>query len=90
MQGAQSLELKRRISQKRRLFVCIGAVPNIRDWADQQFARTGDTDGAADQTERLPLYHDEAGYLLTGPDLFVGGERPASWTPDRNPCFLET
>jgi thioredoxin reductase (NADPH) len=33
---------------------------------------------------------DEAGYLLTGPDLLRGGERPASWQLKRDPLALET
>jgi thioredoxin reductase (NADPH) len=33
---------------------------------------------------------DKAGYLLTGPDLLKGGERPASWTLERDPLALET
>ena len=33
---------------------------------------------------------DQRGYLLTGPDLLSGGERPASWSLDRDPLALET
>jgi thioredoxin reductase (NADPH) len=33
---------------------------------------------------------DQAGYLLTGPDLLKGGARPASWTLERDPLALET
>jgi thioredoxin reductase (NADPH) len=39
----------------------------------------------ADLVER-----DEAGYIVTGPDLIRGGKRPAGWTLDRDPYFLET
>jgi thioredoxin reductase (NADPH) len=31
-----------------------------------------------------------AGFVLTGPDLIRDGERPAEWTPDRDPLALET
>jgi thioredoxin reductase (NADPH) len=33
---------------------------------------------------------DQAGYLLTGPDLLKAGARPASWTLERDPLALET
>jgi thioredoxin reductase (NADPH) len=33
---------------------------------------------------------DAAGYLLTGPDLLVGGRRPPGWRLDRDPLALET
>jgi thioredoxin reductase (NADPH) len=33
---------------------------------------------------------DQAGYLLTGPDLLEGGARPASWPLERDPLALET
>jgi thioredoxin reductase (NADPH) len=33
---------------------------------------------------------DDAGYLLTGPDLLEGGRRPADWPLDRDPLVLET
>jgi len=33
---------------------------------------------------------DSAGYLITGPDLLRGGQRPANWPLDRDPYFLET
>jgi thioredoxin reductase (NADPH) len=33
---------------------------------------------------------DRAGYLLTGPDLLSGGNRPASWPLERDPLALET
>ncbi|XZF16363.1 FAD-dependent oxidoreductase [Chitinophagaceae bacterium MMS25-I14] len=29
-------------------------------------------------------------YLLTGPDIIINGQLPASWTKDRMPYFLET
>src|ERR1700756_2203982 len=43
------------------------------------------TDWLADAIER-----DERGFLLTGPDLMHGGERPKGWTPDRDPFLLQT
>jgi thioredoxin reductase (NADPH) len=33
---------------------------------------------------------DAAGYVLTGPDLLSGGQRPADWPLDRDPLALET
>lgn len=33
---------------------------------------------------------DEAGYLVTGVDLMVNGQRPANWPLERNPYYLET
>lgn len=36
------------------------------------------------------IQRDEAGYLLTGPDLFSDGRPPASWALDRSPYYLET
>jgi thioredoxin reductase (NADPH) len=33
---------------------------------------------------------DKAGFLLTGPDLLDGGERPGGWSLDRDPLVLET
>jgi thioredoxin reductase (NADPH) len=33
---------------------------------------------------------NKGGFVLTGPDAFVGGKRPASWTADREPMLMET
>jgi thioredoxin reductase (NADPH) len=33
---------------------------------------------------------DQAGYLLTGPDLLKAGSRPPSWPLERDPLALET
>ncbi|MDA0640981.1 MULTISPECIES: FAD-dependent oxidoreductase [Nonomuraea] len=33
---------------------------------------------------------DEKGFVLTGPDLVQGGQRPRNWTLRRQPYFLET
>jgi thioredoxin reductase (NADPH) len=34
---------------------------------------------------------DEAGYLITGPDLLLRGRKlPANWPLERNPYYLET
>jgi thioredoxin reductase (NADPH) len=33
---------------------------------------------------------NEAGYVLTGPDLLQDGQRPAEWPLDRDPFTLET
>ncbi|MEZ4518052.1 MAG: FAD-dependent oxidoreductase [Chloroflexota bacterium] len=43
------------------------------------------SDLVADVVER-----NRAGFILTGPDLFVDGKRPAGWTPQRDPFLLET
>ncbi|HEX2388770.1 MAG TPA: NAD(P)/FAD-dependent oxidoreductase [Solirubrobacterales bacterium] len=45
--------------------------------------RTGWAAGAGVQT-------NAAGYVLTGPDLLVEGQRPAGWLLDRDPLALET
>jgi thioredoxin reductase (NADPH) len=36
------------------------------------------------------MARDEAGYLVTGPDLLRNGKRPENWPLDRDPYFLET
>ena len=36
------------------------------------------------------VHTDEAGYVLTGPDLLDGGERPPAWPLARDPLALET
>jgi thioredoxin reductase (NADPH) len=36
------------------------------------------------------ILRDEAGYLLTGPDLAKNGQRPANWPLDREPYYMET
>jgi thioredoxin reductase (NADPH) len=48
--------------------------------------------GAAPRTEWLDgaLHRDGRGFVLAGPDLVVGGRRPAGWTLDRDPYHLET
>ncbi len=43
------------------------------------------TDWLAGMVER-----DERGFVLTGPDVMQGGQRPKGWTPDRDPFLLET
>ena len=43
------------------------------------------TDWLGDAIER-----DDRGFILTGPDLMQGGERPKKWTLDRDPFLLET
>jgi len=48
--------------------------------------------GAAPRTEWLDgtVRRDEKGFVLTGPDLTTGGERPSGWELDRLPYHLET
>ena len=36
------------------------------------------------------VQRDEAGYLVTGPDLLDNGRLPRSWPLDRPPYYLET
>jgi thioredoxin reductase (NADPH) len=36
------------------------------------------------------LVRDDAGYLVTGPDLLRDGKPPDGWPLNRNPYFLET
>src|SRR5579871_4769771 len=43
------------------------------------------TDWLAGMVER-----DDRGFLLTGPDLIVNGERPKGWNLERDPYLLET
>ena len=45
--------------------------------------RTGWAEGARVRT-------DEAGFILTGPDLLEAGRRPEDWPLDRDPLALET
>jgi thioredoxin reductase (NADPH) len=35
------------------------------------------------------VVRDERGFVYTGPDLLVGGRRPAGWDRDRDPFYLE-
>jgi thioredoxin reductase (NADPH) len=44
------------------------------------------TDWAADTA----IIRDPGGYLVTGPDLIVDGQLPASWPLKRAPYYLET
>src|SRR6202166_537864 len=48
--------------------------------------------GALPRTDWLAgtVERDERGFVMTGPDLMHGGERPKGWTPDRDPFLLET
>jgi thioredoxin reductase (NADPH) len=48
--------------------------------------------GALPRTDWLAgtIERDERGFILTGPDLMHGGERPKGWAPDRDPFLLET
>jgi thioredoxin reductase (NADPH) len=48
--------------------------------------------GAAPLTEWLPaeVVRDPAGFVVTGPDLLTGGDRPDGWDLDRDPYLLES
>ena len=43
-----------------------------------------------DWAEEVGVVRDEAGYLVTGPDLLKNGHRPDNWKLDRDPYYLET
>ena len=38
----------------------------------------------------MGMMRDDAGYLVTGPDLLRNGRRPDKWELDRDPYYLET
>ena len=48
--------------------------------------------GAAPLTDWLPaeVQRDRAGFVRSGPDLVVDGQRPAGWDLDRDPYLLES
>jgi thioredoxin reductase (NADPH) len=48
--------------------------------------------GAAPLTDWLPaaLIRDLSGFVVTGPELMVGGNRPPSWDLERDPYLLES
>jgi thioredoxin reductase (NADPH) len=43
-----------------------------------------------DWAKEIGVVRDESGYLVTGPDLLRGRERPAGWPLEREPFYLET
>jgi thioredoxin reductase (NADPH) len=49
--------------------------------------------GGVPQTEwatEVGIVRDEGGYLMTGPDLMRGQQRPPKWSLERDPFYLET
>jgi thioredoxin reductase (NADPH) len=48
--------------------------------------------GAQPRTDWLDgaVRRDQRGFVCTGPDLLVGGQRPATWDRDRDPFYLES
>jgi thioredoxin reductase (NADPH) len=40
--------------------------------------------------EEVGIVRDDAGYLVTGPDLLRNGQRPENWPLEREPYYLET
>ncbi|MET9001852.1 response regulator [Amycolatopsis sp. Hca4] len=48
--------------------------------------------GAAPRTDWLgdAIHRDDHGFVCTGPDLLSAGQRPAGWTLDRDPHYLES
>jgi thioredoxin reductase (NADPH) len=40
--------------------------------------------------EEAGIVRDDAGYLVTGPDLMRNGNRPENWKLNREPYYLET
>jgi len=48
--------------------------------------------GAVPRTDWLGgiVERDAQGYLISGQHLMLEGKRPAGWTPDRDPFYLET
>jgi thioredoxin reductase (NADPH) len=47
-------------------------------------------DPHTDWAAAVGIVRDDAGYLVTGPDLLQRGQLPESWPLDRSPYFLET
>jgi thioredoxin reductase (NADPH) len=47
--------------------------------------------GAAPCTDWLDgvVQRDDKGFVVTGPDLLVGGKQPPGWPLDRDPYYLE-
>ncbi|WP_410671244.1 FAD-dependent oxidoreductase [Amycolatopsis sp. cmx-4-68] len=48
--------------------------------------------GAAPRTDWLgdAIHRDDHGFVRTGPDLLIAGQRPAGWPLDRDPHYLES
>ena len=40
--------------------------------------------------QEVGIVRDDAGYLVTGPDLLRNGDRPPNWPLNRDPYYLET
>jgi thioredoxin reductase (NADPH) len=48
--------------------------------------------GAMPHTQMVKdiVEQDNAGFIVTGPDLMIDGKRPKNWRPNRDPYLLET
>ena len=46
-------------------------------------------DPRTDWAQQVGIVRDDAGYLVTGPDLLHGGGKPDGWPLDRDPYYLE-
>jgi thioredoxin reductase len=52
--------------------------------------RASSGEEALEALPELTLRGDQRGFVLTGPELLVDGERPPGWRLQRDPFFLES